>query len=197
MDVLKDRLYCDAAGSASRRSCQTVLLQTLDALVRLLAPILAHTAEEAWAAMEHYSQDCETVHLTAMPTKDMSIDFKADEAKWEELMSLRDEVLRVLEGLRQAKTIASNQEACVTIRCSDDLASLVEDFGIEQYAAFCIVSEVRLEKGAHETKVSAEKSSNAKCERCWNYWPSVGSDGEYPDICSRCADTVRQSSGKE
>ncbi len=51
LDVLKDRLYSDAADSASRRSAQTVLAEILQALVRLVAPILTFTSEEVWQFM--------------------------------------------------------------------------------------------------------------------------------------------------
>ena len=106
-------------------------------------------------------------------------------------MTLRDEVLRVLEGLRQKQTIASNQQASVTVSTSDEeLISLLNDFGLEQFAALCIVSEINLEKGTGETTVTAEKSSHQKCQRCWNFWPSVGTDDKHSDICERCVGVI-------
>ena len=186
MDVLKDRIYCDGADSLSRRSGQTAMYKILDCLIRMLAPVLVHTAEEAWAE-KNKSQQAESVHLAQMPKVDDSIDFRGDEQRWEKIMGLRDDVLRVLEGLRQEKKIASNQEASVTIYCGDEeLAGILEEFGLEQFAALCIVSEVKLQKAAAETTVAAEKSSYQKCQRCWNYWPSVGADREHPDLCKRC-----------
>ena len=190
MDVLKDRMYCDAADSLSRRSAQTTMHAILDSLIRLLAPILVHTAEEAWAAMKFKSQDVETVHLASMPQVDSSIDFKDTEPRWQKLMTLRDEVLRVLEGLRQEKKIASNQQACVTICCNDEDANFLNEFGLEQFAALCIVSEVKLQKAVGETTAAAQKSESEKCQRCWNYWPSVGADSEHPDLCKRCIEVV-------
>jgi isoleucyl-tRNA synthetase len=190
MDVLKDRLYCDATDGKSRRSAQTAMHSILDALIRLLAPVLAHTAEEAWAAMKYKSEDVETVHLAAMPKVDDSINWQSEEAKWEKIMGLRDEVLRELEGLRQAQKIASNQEASVSIVSNDEeLVSLMNDFGVEAFAALCIVSEVQIQGGC-QLKVTANKSSHAKCQRCWNYWPSVGADSEYGDLCQRCIEVV-------
>ena len=205
MDVLKDRMYCDAADSPSRRSGQTAMYRILDCLVRLLAPILAHTAEETWAAMnsslvarrsslagQKRNDEVESVHLAAMPKVDEFIDLRKDEQKWQKLMALRDEVLRVLEGLRQDKTIGSNQEACVTIWCDDEDAKLLNELGVKQFAAMCIVSEVKLEKAAGERKVVAQKSSYNKCQRCWNYWQSVGTDAQYPDVCARCANVLKE-----
>jgi isoleucyl-tRNA synthetase len=191
MDVLKDRLYCDAADSLSRRSAQTAMHRILDCLVRMLAPVLVHTAEEAWAAMKFKSQEVDSVHLAEMPKVDESIDLASAESKWQKLMGLRDEVLRVLEGLRQEKMIASNQEASVTINCDDGDAGVLNELGLEQFAALCIVSEVKLQKDTGETTVIAQKSSFKKCQRCWNYWPSVGADSEHPDLCNRCVSVVR------
>jgi len=207
MDVLKDRMYCDAADSLSRRSAQTAMYNILDALVRMLAPILVHTAEEAWAAMKTVSRapcpvprtsderratsdEIDSVHLTLMPKVDDSIDYKSDEPRWQKMMALRDEVLRILEGLRKEKKIASNQEACVTINCDEQDAAALNAFGLEQFAALCIVSEVKLQKAVGQTIVSAQKSSYEKCQRCWNYWPTVGANPEHPGLCKRCIEVV-------
>jgi isoleucyl-tRNA synthetase len=193
MDVLKDRMYCDAADSLSRRSAQSAMHSILDCLIRMLGPILVHTAEEAWEAMEFKSQNVDSVHLADMPKFDESIDFEADEQLWQKLMGLRDEVLRVLEGLRQEKKIASNQQACVTICCNDEDADFLNEFGLEQFASLCIVSEVKIVKTTEQTTIAAEKSNYNKCQRCWNYWPSVGENVEYPDLCERCVDVVRSA----
>jgi isoleucyl-tRNA synthetase len=190
MDVLKDRMYCDAADSLSRRSAQTAMYRILDSLVRMLAPILVHTAEEAWTAMKSKSQDVESVHLADMPKVDDSIDYKSAEPRWQKLMGLRDEVLRVLEGLRQDKQIASNQQACVIINCDDEDAEVLGEFGLDQFAALCIASEVRLQKAVGKTTFAAQKSEYEKCQRCWNYWPSVATNPEHPDLCERCIEVT-------
>ena len=193
MDLLKDRMYCDAADSLSRRSAQTAMYKILDCLVRMLAPILVHTAEEVWETMKFKSAKAESIHLADMPKVDDSIDCLADEPKWQKLMSLRDKILGVLEPLRKDKIIGSNQESAVTIRCGGDYAAEIEQFGLKNFTALCIVSEVKLEQGAPETTISAEKSPHKKCQRCWNYWPSVGVDSNHPDLCERCVSVIRKS----
>jgi isoleucyl-tRNA synthetase len=192
MDLLKDRLYCDPADSTSRRSCQTALHKILDSLTLLLAPILVHTAEECWSAIQHKSQNAVSIHLALLPKTDTSIDYLADEPKWQKLMALRDEVLKTLEPLRKDKIIGSNQESSLTIRCGSEDAAAIEQFGLKNFAALCIVSEVKLEKSDGQTQVVAEKSPHKKCQRCWNYWPSVGKDTQHPDLCNRCAATLKQ-----
>ncbi len=193
MDVLKDRLYCDARDSRSRRSGQTAMYRILDSLVRLLTPILAHTAEEAWAAMKFKSQDVDSVHLATMPKVDESIDWQGQQARWDQIMDVRDEVLRVLEGLRRDGQIGSNQEASVRVCCSDEsVYDLLEEFGTEQFAALCIVSEIKICKCDCEGPITVypEKSTHQKCQRCWNYWPSVGENPEHPDLCKRCVEVI-------
>jgi isoleucyl-tRNA synthetase len=195
MDLLKDRMYCDSADSLSRRSAQTAMSKILDSLIRMLAPILVHTAEEVWEIMKtsderRATQYEDSIHLAEMPKVDNSIDYLADEPKWQRLMDLRNKVLGVLEPLRKDKIIGSNQESTVTIRCDAGSAAVIEQFGIKNFAALCIVSEVKLEKGATETTVSAQKSPHQKCQRCWNYWPSVGTDSKYPDLCERCISVI-------
>jgi isoleucyl-tRNA synthetase len=197
MDVLKDRLYCDERSSLSRRSGQTAMYRILDSLVRMLAPVLVHTAEEVFRSQKSEvrgQKSVESVHLTLMPKVDESIDWVGEETKWEKIMALRDEVLRELEGLRQEQKIGSAQEAAVTVYCQDEeAAEVLNEFGLEQFAALCIVSEVKLQEGANETKVVAEKSGHQKCQRCWNYRPSVGADSEYRDLCERCISVIRKS----
>jgi isoleucyl-tRNA synthetase len=195
MDVLKDRMYCDERSSLSRRSGQTAMYKILDCLVRMLAPILVHTAEEVWEVMKtrdarRNTQYEDSIHLAEMPKVDGTIDWQKDEPKWQKLMDLRNKVLGVLEPLRRDKVIGSNQESAVTIRCAGDDAAAIEKFGLKNFAALCIVSEVKLEKGAAETTVSAQKSSHQKCQRCWNYWPSVGVDSNHPDLCERCVSVI-------
>ena len=141
--------------------------------------------------MKHKSQEVDSVHLAELPKVDESIDWKGDEARWQKLMGLRDEVLRVLEELRQEKKITSNQEASVTVYCGDEeLAGILNEFGLEQFAALCIVSEVTLQKDSDKTTVAAQKSTYKKCQRCWNLWPSVGADSKHPDLCNRCIAVV-------
>ncbi|MBL7214384.1 MAG: isoleucine--tRNA ligase [Phycisphaerae bacterium] len=190
MDVLKDRMYCDATSSQSRRSGQTVMYNILDALVRMLTPVLAHTAEEAWAAMAYKREHVDSVHLASMPVADKTIDVTANENKWDKVMTLRDEVLKVLEGLRAEQVIRSNQEASVQIEIDDDeLLAIVNEMGVETFASICIVSEVSIQNG-DQLKVTAQKCAHTKCERCWNYWPSVGQNPDKPDLCSRCRKVV-------
>ena len=193
MDVLKDRLYCDSQDSQTRRSAQTAMLTILDGLIRLLSPILAHTSEEAWESLKFKSQNADTVHLATMPNPDeINID-DSENAMWKKLLELRDEILRTLETLRQDQIIASNQEASVAVTTNDDeLIEALEMIGAEQFASLCIISEISFEKNDSKTNIKANKSAHSKCERCWNYLPTVGTSEGGNDLCIRCAEVVSE-----
>jgi isoleucyl-tRNA synthetase len=192
MDLVKDILYCEKAESPKRRSCQTAMYNILDILIKLLAPVLVHTSQEAWSKMEHKSQDVEYVLLADMPEPDKSIDFTAEQEKWDNIMKVRNEAMRVLEQLRQEKTISSNQQGSVTIKTNDKkLLELLNNYGEKQLAELFIVSEVKIEEGDKELEVTAEKSSYEKCQRCWNFYESVGKNNDYPELCSRCVEVVK------
>jgi isoleucyl-tRNA synthetase len=190
MDVLKDRMYCESPNSEARRSAQTAMSEILHTLIRLLAPVLVHTAEEAWGALEHKPQDVDSVHLATLPEAHTSRLGKFSSDQWDGLLALRDSILRCLEDLRQTKAIASNQEASVTVQCNQETADLLNAFGTEQVAALCIVSHIKVVTGHDALEISATKSLDQKCQRCWNYTPSVGTHESHPDLCDRCHSVV-------
>ena len=182
------------AGVAHARSASNVEGRTIKDADRSTTATFGTTkhdsdinAEEAWAALEHRSQACDSVHLARLPEVDPAVPTDVDEARWDTLLRLREQTLRTLEGLRQDKQIASNQEAAVTLQCSEEDATLLEGFGLDHFASLCIVSKVQVTRGADDTTVTALRSDDAKCARCWNHWPSVGTLDTHPDLCHRCA----------
>ncbi len=191
MDVLKDRLYCDAKESQLRRSAQTTMHIILDGLIRLISPVLVHTSEEAWDSLKFKSQDAESVHFASMPEAN-SVDIDSgNDAKWDIILEIRDKTLRSLESLREAKEIASNQEARVVISSNNqEIMDALDMIGENQFASLCIISEAKFERSDTDTAIKASKSPHSKCERCWNYLPSVGTISDNPDLCQRCADVV-------
>jgi isoleucyl-tRNA synthetase len=177
----------------------------LDSLIRLLAPVLVHTAEEVWAAMQFKSQSVDTIHLATIPTVETSIEA---EQRWEKIMSVRDDVLRELEELRRKGEIRSNQQASVRIRTTnDELLEILNGFGEREFSALCITSSTTFEKPTDTMSVNGkviedfydipmiitQKSTYPKCQRCWNYWPTVGKNAEHPDLCRRCVEVVTGS----
>jgi isoleucyl-tRNA synthetase len=195
LDVLKDRLYADGPDSSSRRAAQFVLGRLHEALTRLLAPIIPHTAEELWDYLLAAPGKPTSVHLALFPEPEPRWDDQARDQRWDILLEAREAILRALESLRQNKTIGSAQEAAVTLTAAaTDLPML--EVNRELLATLCIVSEIKLDAasvtsaGGERFRAAAERSTYRKCERCWNYRPTVGECPEYPSLCERCATVV-------
>ena len=192
-DILKDCLYADAKDSLSRRGAQTVLYEVAVSLIKLLAPILVFTCEEAWECL---NQNGENIHLTAWPKPSDERLNPALASDFEKLWTVRDEVLKELETLRQNGVIGSGQEASVSLWSEDpEWQSLLKKYaGV--LSTLCIVSEVTVQnpqngRAADKILVAAEKSQKPKCARCWNCSDEVGKDPHYQDVCARCADVLK------
>jgi isoleucyl-tRNA synthetase len=185
LDVLKDRLYADDPTGSSRRAAQFVLDRLHDRLTRLLAPILPHTAEELWDYRPSTPEKLPSVHLAEFPDPEPRWDDEVRDALWDELLALRERVMVALEGLRMSKQIGSSQEARVRIATTHPERWLpLRDL----LATVCIVSEVEItaDQEASDEIVTAERAPYAKCERCWNFRPTVGKDVQHPTLCQRC-----------
>ncbi|MBQ1553948.1 MAG: class I tRNA ligase family protein, partial [Clostridia bacterium] len=200
LDVIKDRLYCDGKYSMSRCSAQTVMYMILDAMTRLLAPILAYTCEEIWQYMPHTRTDIrESVLLNDMPMQVWGV--KYDEqfaADWDKIHAVRDDVQRALEVARKDKRIGKSLEAVVTLYCDGELKEFLESNANILEDVF-IVSGVKIVSGTCDENpcdveglgISVSVAEGAKCERCWKHSDDVGEDNEHPTLCRRCAEVVR------
>ena len=197
IDITKDRVYTEKADSKARRSAQTAMYFVLSGLVRLLAPILAFTAEEMWQAIPHAEGDVkESVFLNDMPSYDESLCYPEIWEKWNKLFAMRDDVMKALELARAEKKVGKSLEAKVTLYCNDDeMTSLLKGFETELNTVF-IVSGVKLETGdapagahtdgASNVGVLVEPADGCKCDRCWSYSTEGEADGEGGFICARC-----------
>lgn len=200
LDVIKDRLYCDFKYGMSRRAAQTVMYMILDAMTRLLTPILAYTAEEIWQHMPHTCTDVkESVLYNDMPCEVTGVDCGADfEVTWDRIHAIRDDVQRALEVARKDKLIGKSLEAVVTLHCDGGLKDFIESVRDSLEDVF-IVSSVRISTSpctdnpcdVEGLGVSVAVAEGAKCERCWKHSDDVGSDNEHPTLCRRCAEVVK------
>ncbi len=201
MDVIKDTLYCEAKDGIKRRSAQTAMYLILDAMVKMLAPILSFTADEIWKAMPHRNgDDSENVAFNQMaqPYEEYQLDVNTM-YEFEEFIKLRDDINLLLEEARSSKLIGKPLEAAVTLYCNDKAYDKLAD-KVEMIKMITIVSDVTLVKGSegkaceHFEGVSAivTKAEGEKCERCWMYSHDVGSDSEHPTLCPRCAAVVKE-----
>jgi isoleucyl-tRNA synthetase len=194
LDVLKDRLYCDAASSARRRSAQTVLFRMVRDLALLLAPVLPFTSDEIWPLVPGVAES--SVHLAVFPVRESPDD--AVLARWATLLDVRAAVTKALEEARNAKVCAASLEARVKVRApAPVLAALREHEEASRVfpgnlANLFIVSQVELEE-APSVSVEVARAAGAKCERCWTFSPKVGHLPVHPAVCERCASVLESA----
>jgi isoleucyl-tRNA synthetase len=200
LDVIKDRLYCEETDGTLRRSAQTAMYRILDAMVRLLSPILSFTSDEVWKAMPHREgDDLTNIVFNNMPNADDTLVFDEEKAeKWNKLIAVRDDVNKALEQARGAKLIGKPLEASVVITASEDDAAFLNGCG-QDLAKLCIVSRLSVQSGEGEgdsyealngIKIAVSHIEGEKCARCWVYDPTVGENAEHPCLCARCASVL-------
>ena len=201
LDVIKDRLYCDGAESVSRRSAQTTIYMILDAMMRLLAPLLSFTSNEVWQDMPHgKGADARHVMLNDMPKADGKYRLSAEaELRWSNLLRIRDDVNKALELARAEKAVGKPLDAKVTLYVGEDAKAAWASVEGADLAELCIVSELEVsaepvEGWAGESvqglTVKVEPSALPKCPRCWTHSAGIGTDGKHPELCPRCAKAV-------
>jgi isoleucyl-tRNA synthetase len=198
LDILKDRLYTSAPTSAKRRGAQTVIHIVLDTMARLMAPILAFTAEEVWQYLPARADKTDSVHAAPMPTVRAEWQDETLAAKWRQLLVVRGEVTKALEAARVGKLIGHPLDAAVTIAAPAPYGEALSQYG-EILDKLFIVSQVvlaedggRVSEDAYRSPeieglgIAVAKAPGEKCERCWIHATTVGDDPEYPTVCARC-----------
>jgi isoleucyl-tRNA synthetase len=199
-DVVKDRLYTDAANSPRRRSTQTALHSIVVRLCQMLAPMLVFTAEEAWGYIP--GAPAKSVHLSDWHPAEANellgnLDYawKATEglAPVTPIFDLRAKAMAALEPARQAKQIGKGLDAVLEFTVPGLLAGhFASDAEQEDLRELCNVSAVSVTQGEEfgvRVRPAAELG-RAKCERCWHWEPVIGGDPAHPGLCPRCVVAV-------
>jgi len=204
LDILKDRLYTCGQNSQPRRSAQNALFHIAQSLVKMFAPILSFTAEEAWSFIPGTNDEDSIFlgtwhdfvtnwHMT--PTENGkpiggTMDLSKMEDKWRELRRLRGSVNKVIEEKRQAGLVGSSLAAEVEIHLPDKIYDLVASLG-DDLRFVLITSAARVHRaGLIEPIIQVFPSQHQKCERCWHYRADVGTDASHPHICGRCVSNL-------
>ncbi len=213
LDIAKDRLYISASDAPRRRSCQTVLWIALENLVRAIAPVLSHMAEDIWQFLP-YPTPCKSVFEAGWVKLEPNWTQPDLGAKWSKLLQIRQDVNKVLEQARTDKLIGSSLDAKVLLSVADaDLAKALAQMnpvqsdigtGVDELRYLFLASQVELiespakiESLAHHIKgdvglVGVVTAEGHKCDRCWNYSTAVGLSQRHPLLCDRC-ETVIES----
>ncbi len=196
LDILKDRLYVENANSKSRRAAQTTIYMILDAMTRLVSPILAFTSEEIWQAMRHgENDDSRSVLFNNMPSLTGIIVDGSFKEYWDKIHLLRDEVQKSLELARKNKVIGSSLDAKVTLYCeNNEIFNFIKSSEKDLKTIF-IVSKVQVKSGGlgeiksdqfNGVSITITHASGNKCERCWVYSDTVGQNTKHDSLCDRC-----------
>jgi isoleucyl-tRNA synthetase len=194
LDILKDRLYTTGLDSHARRSAQTALWHITHSLLRVMAPILSFTVEEAWsvfAGAKAYADSDETIFTQTLWTFPELPDAAALLAKYAALREVRAAVTKELEEVRASGAIGSSLQAELTIKAAGDkyklLSSLDDDLKFVFITSQANVVEVA---GEADEAVVVTASGADKCERCWHYRRDVGHNHEHPGLCGRCVSNL-------
>ena len=193
LDILKDRLYTSSQNSQARRSAQFVLYHILKILLKLIAPILSFTAEEAYQACDQIKDKKDSIFITTYD-EDYHESWLDEEMfrRWEKILSLRGRVLKEIERKRAENIIGSSLEARVSVKCEGEEYGLYNGFKDILKEIF-IVSSVTVEEGDFE--ITVEKAKGQKCARCWNWSESIGDRNidSYSDICDKCLESLKEA----
>ncbi|RLC31128.1 MAG: isoleucine--tRNA ligase, partial [Deltaproteobacteria bacterium] len=201
LDIIKDRLYTSPAKSKERCSAQTAMNEILEALVRLMAPVLSFTADEIWQYMNGKNR-LPSVHADLfVPVNETYRDRELAE-RWETIIAVRKEATRALELARKEKKIGHPLDASVIIGLPPELMDKLSPYK-DRFREILIVSAADLKpadalENAVESeaipgmKVTVDPSTDRKCERCWIHDPTVGQDDNHPTLCKRCIDVLSE-----
>ncbi len=190
-DVVKDRLYTDAANSHRRRSTQTALYRMVTGLCQMVSPILAFTADEAWEFIP--KSGAASVHLSKWSPANFELS-ESEQDAWKKLFEFRELLLPYLEKERQGKTIGKALEAKVTLsghaKGSFELTSQDQ----EPLRELLNVSQLKIgtvDKNSGSFVVDVVRADGKKCERCWHWETDIGIDPAHPTLCGRCVEAVK------
>ncbi|MDH4182858.1 MAG: isoleucine--tRNA ligase, partial [Nitrospinota bacterium] len=197
LDIIKDRLYTFPKESHGRRSAQSTLLDLTHGMLRLIAPVLSFTAEEAWQSLGPAIKVEPSVHLAKKPDVDLAGVDEPLVAEWDRIAIIRGEVSAALETARRDKVIGHSLDAMVELSAFQSDFELLEKRKSELPFIFIVSQAALLEQPAQGEgvyisqnapglTVKVVKAEGKKCARCWNYSQTVGADSAHPLACARC-----------
>ena len=191
LDIIKDRLYTEKADSVARRAAQTTMYYILDALVKILTPMISFTAEEIWSAMNHTEKEnVESPMLADYPVSNDEWDNKEIAEKWEKIIKVKNIVAKDLELARAEKTIGNSLDAKVTLYAEGEEYKFLKE-NEELIKLVLIVSGLEIQENNRKQEeklgVKVEHATGEKCERCWMYNDHI-EDG----LCPRCKEVLEK-----
>lgn len=198
LDVIKDRQYTAKTDGHARRSCQTALYHIIEAMVRWMAPVMSFTAQEIWESLPERTEQFVFTGVWYEALNNVPAG-QVDDAFWQQLLLVRDEVNRVIESVRKEGKIGASLQAEVTLFAQGELANTLNRLG-DELRFVLITSTAKVETSAAPVdaiatavaglSVQVHTSTAAKCDRCWHHRHDVGANPAHPLICLRCVSNV-------
>ncbi len=193
LDIIKDRLYTLPADSERRRGTQTVLYIIADSIMKIMAPILAFTAEEVFKFIPKSKEsDASSIHMLQFPKVDDSLVDRPLADKWDKILELRTSTAKILEEARVEKTIGHSLDAAVTLSVGGELFEILSEYETDLRDIFIISRAVLQKSNEDEPVITVAKAGGEKCERCWIYDDTVGEDADHPKACARCRENLKE-----
>lgn len=201
LDIVKDRLYTAGKKSLSRRACQTVLFEISQSLIRILAPVMPHQAEDIWQnVIDEQKLGLESILLSNWPKVNPRWENQPLEDEFSKILKAREIVTKAIEPLRAEKQVGSSLEVAVYIKTADDTIKTVLTNNADELCNIFITSQAILaeekpedvlnEYTEDEFTIWVTKAHGEKCERCWKY-RALGENDGHETICSECFDAIQ------
>lgn len=185
VDITKDRLYCDRIDSPRRRATAATMREIFSSLCRLLAPILAFTADEAWS----YFAPGQSVHLEDFPAPDPALLDRESLQLMRELLAARAVTMQAIESAQKAGSIAAPLEAHIDLQLPEGSLLRFAQAHQDELEEIFVLSSIHTHPGP-AVHAHASPTPHQKCERCWRHRPEVGSSTAHPTLCSRCEHSI-------
>lgn len=200
LDIIKDRQYTAKQEGHARRSCQSALFHIAEAMVRWIAPILSFTADEVWQLLPGQRDAYVFTQEWYQGLQSITLDTDLSDAYWENLLTVRNEVNKVIEQARRDKRIGGSLEAEVTLFADAALTEQLTHIG-DELRFVLLTSEAKVlpladaTSDAVETELASLKlvvnaTTAEKCERCWHHREEVGTIEAHPTLCHRCVTNI-------
>jgi isoleucyl-tRNA synthetase len=206
LDIAKDRLYISHLDALRRRSCQTVMAVIVENLAKSIAPVLCHMAEDIWQYLP-YPKSHPSVFGAGWVKLDTQWSQPTLVGTWQRLRELRDGVNKVLDKARMEKAIGSSMDAKILLHTPDatihaELSRFLAPTGVDELRYFFLASQVELVTDPALVAaapftgeiagiaIGIARADGEKCDRCWNYSPTVGTHSEHELLCDRCVSAL-------
>lgn len=200
LDIIKDRQYTAKQEGHARRSCQSALFHIAEAMVRWIAPVLSFTADEVWQLLPGQRDAYVFTQEWYQGLQSITLDTDLSDAYWENLLTVRNEVNKVIEQARRDKRVGGSLEAEVTLFADATLTEQLTHIG-DELRFVLLTSEAKVlplvdaTSDAVETELASLKlvvnaTTAEKCERCWHHREEVGTIEAHPTLCHRCVTNI-------